>query len=100
MVYNPSQLLAIIDEVPKYCFLSDRVITWIGTTQLRTVTGDQRHKFWPADFTNRGEMNTSRARRVNVGLAALTTDGAVISWRDIYLLSGTLPLPGPKDNWK
>ena len=65
---------------PEQCrglqFSSDRVIAWIGTTQLKTVTGDQRHKFWPADFANGGEMNTSRARRANVGLAALTTDGA------------------------
>jgi hypothetical protein len=69
MVYNPSQLPATIDEVPRYCFLSDRVIAWIGTTQLKTVTGDQRHKFWPADFANGREMNTSRARRAHVGSA-------------------------------
>jgi hypothetical protein len=100
IVFNPSQLPTTIDDVPKYCFLSDRVIAWIGTTQLKNVTGDQRHKYWPADFANGGEMNTSRARRDHVGLPALTADGSVVSWRDTYLLSGTLPLPGAGDDWR
>ncbi|KAH8793301.1 hypothetical protein BGZ57DRAFT_999550 [Hyaloscypha finlandica] len=99
-VFNPPKLPTTIDEVPKYCFLSGRVIAWIGTTQLKNVTGDQRHKYWPADFANGGEMNTSRARRDHVGLPALTADGSVVSWRDTYLLSGTLRLPEASDDWR
>lgn len=58
-LYNPATLPTRISQIPKPCFLSDRVISQIATL-LKEVTGEDRYKYWPGDFANGGEINASK----------------------------------------
>lgn len=45
-VYEPDSLPDSIADIPKYCFLSDRAVAFVGEN-ISKVTNKQRHLWWP-----------------------------------------------------
>ncbi|KAK0105460.1 hypothetical protein ONS96_004847 [Cadophora gregata f. sp. sojae] len=95
MLYNPEVLPKSLDDIPRFCFLSDRVIAVIAEN-IAAFTNEQRHEYWPGDFANGGHINKTTQVRANHGAPAMTPNGEIISFFGTHPLIGNLKATPPK----
>ncbi|KUJ08411.1 uncharacterized protein LY89DRAFT_676831 [Mollisia scopiformis] len=79
-MFDPVTLPEDFTQIPKRCFLSDRVVGYLWANP-GSIGVELRHRYWPGDFARAGRLNTFKEVRAHVGLPAVTTEGEIVAVR-------------------